>query len=382
MPPAVDLNRQSPQTGDPQRAGRLFHAAGRLPDDRRPAEIWPNSSDGDKIISIPHIGIMMMTWTHLRRLVTALLFGVALALVQTLPTAAQTAQETAQMRLYIQQLEAQVRQLTGEVERLRFELRRQQANLAPAADGDRAGDLTGSIAGVPAAGGPGAGQPAIGGPVIGGTVNPQNNASVSQGAPPQDLGTLSIATDDPRIAGDGAGTGAGPGGGAVAAAPLDLSVLAGGAGSGLSGSPDLGHEQPPLLPPQTTALSGSPSDQYDLSYGYILTGDYDLAEQSFRAWLQTFGDHELALDARFWLAESLYQQGENREAANRFLEVYKSAPDGRKAPDALMKLGLTLAALGERDAACATFAEMQNKFPDASSILSDRVAREAKKAGC
>ena len=314
-----------------------------------------------------------MTWKHSTRLAAALLLTIAMALGQTLPAAAQTEQESAQMRLYVQQLEAQVRQLTGEVERLRYELRRAQAGLEPAPDATGTGSLTGSISE----------EPAPGGPVLGGTVNPQDNASVTQGAPPQDLGSLSIAADDPRIAADGA-DGAGDGG----AAPLDLSVLAGGAGTGLSGGTGLDQSQP-LSPgglspasPLTAALSGSPRDEYDLSYGYILTSDYDLAEQSFRVWLDAFGDHELALDARFWLAESLYQQGKNREAANGFLEVYKGAPDSRKAPDALMKLGVSLAALGEREAACATFSEMNNKFPDASSILTDRVAREAKKAGC
>ena len=310
-----------------------------------------------------------MTWKHSPRLAAALLLTIAMALGQTLPAAAQTAQESAQMRLYVQQLEEQIRQLTGEVERLRFELRRAQAGLEPAPDATGTESLTGSISD---------------GPVLGGTVNAQDNASVTQGAPPQDLGSLSIAADDPRIAADGA-DGVGDGG----AAPLDLSVLAGGAGTGLSGGTDLSQNQlpppdgqSPPPPPLTAALSGSPRDEYDLSYGYILTGDYDLAEQSFRAWLQNFSNHELALDARFWLAESLYQQSKNREAANGFLAVYKGAPEGRKAPDALMKLGVSLAALGERDAACATFSEMKNKFPDTSSILSDRVAREAKKAGC
>ena len=312
-----------------------------------------------------------MTWKYSPRPIAALLLALALAHGQTLPAAAQSAQETAQMRLYIQQLEAQVRQLTGEVERLRFEMRQAQAGLESAPDATGSEGLTGSISD----------GPVLGGPVIGGTVNPQDNASITQGAPPQDLGSLSIATDDPRIAADGAGDGA--------AAPLDLSVLAGGAGTGLSGAPDINQGQlpppgglSPAQPPLTAALSGSPRDEYDLSYGYVLTGDYDLAEQSFRAWLQNFSDHELVLDARFWLAESLFQQSKNREAANEFLDVYKSAPEGRKAPDALMKLGVSLAALGERDAACATFSEMKNKFPDASPILSDRVARESKKAGC
>jgi tol-pal system protein YbgF len=310
-----------------------------------------------------------MTWTNSHRLTAVLLVTIALALGQTLPAVAQSAQESAQMRLYVQQLEAQVRQLTGEVERLRFELRQAQAGLEPAPDATGTEGLTGSISD----------GPVLGGPILGGTVNAQNNASITEGAPPQDLGSLSIAVDDPRIASDGAGPGDGAGDGVGGAAPLDLSTLAGGAGTGLSGGTDFNQSQ---QPPLTAALSGSPRDEYDLSYGYVLTGDYDLAEQSFRAWLQNFSDHELVLDARFWLAESLYQQSKNREAANEFLEVYKSAPQGRKAPDALMKLGVSLAALGERDAACATFTEMNNKFPDASSILSDRVAREAKKAGC
>jgi tol-pal system protein YbgF len=311
--------------------------------------------------------MMIMTRKHAPRLAAALLLTVALALGQTLPAAAQTAQETAQMRLYVQQLEEQVRQLTGEVERLRFELRRAQAGLTPAPGTAGTEGLTGSISE---------------GPVLGGTVNTQDNASITQGAPPQDLGSLSIAADDPRIAPDGASNGA--------AAPLDLSALAGGAGTDLSGAADINQGQPlpppdgqlPAQPPLAASLSGSPRDEYDLSYGYILTGDYGLAEQSFEAWLQAFPDHELAFDARFWLAESLYQQGKNREAANGFLEVYKGAPDSRKAPDALMKLGVSLVALGERDAACATFSEMGNKFPDASSLLTDRVAREAKRAGC
>ncbi len=331
-----------------------------------------------------------MTWKHSPRVIAALLLTIAMAIGLTLPAAAQTAQESARMRLYIQQLEQQVRQLTGEVERLQFALRRAQAGLdaAPEASGTEGlsgSIIEGTIPGEAILGGPVIGGPVPGGPVIGGTVNPQNNASIIQGAPPQNLGSLSIAVDDPRIAADGAG--AADSLGAGAAAPLDLSVLAGGAGIGLAGRPGLDQSQP-LSPgglspaPLTAALSGNPRDEYDLSYGYILTGDYDLAEQSFRSWLQIFPDHELALDARFWLAESLYQQGKNREAANGFLEVYKSASNSRKAPDALMKLGVSLAALGERDAACATFSEMAIKFPDASAILTDRVAREAKKARC
>jgi tol-pal system protein YbgF len=146
----------------------------------------------------------------------------------------------------------------------------------------------------------------------------------------------------------------------------------------------MGETQTAGLPqsPPTTSLSGSPRDEYDLAYGYILTGDYDLAEESFTIWLANFPSDAQAIDAQFWLGEAHLQQGEYQQAANAFLAVYKMAPDSMKAPDALLKLGMSLAALGETNAACATFAEVGRKFPQASGALMSRVRDEEGRAGC
>jgi len=261
------------------------------------------------------------------------------------------------MRLYIQQLEEQIRQLTGENERLAYEVNqlRSQLGMAPLqGEPTQTGAVTGQDAGAPPAG---------------------------PGSPPQDLGTLSVAPNDPLIAPDGAGAGG----------PVDLAALAGAA------VPEFGNPVPsgqgatqdgtqvaglPTAPSPTTALSGSPRDEYDLAYGYILTGDYDLAEQSFQAWLEAFPSDPQAADARFWLGESHLQQGEYSEAANTFLSVYRDSPDSNKGPDALVKLGVSLAALGERDASCATFSEVARRYPNASSSLLSRVHDEEARAGC
>jgi tol-pal system protein YbgF len=179
----------------------------------------------------------------------------------------------------------------------------------------------------------------------------------------------------------------------AAGGPVDLSDLAAGA------VPELvapGAQPPapatagtmtdvaalPGTPAPTTALSGTPRDEYDLAYGYVLTGDYVLAEESFRNWLASFPNDPLASDAQFWLGESHLQQGEYREAANVFLAVYKAAPDGPKGPDSLAKLGASLAALGEKEAACATFAEVGRKYPNASQALMSRVRDEEGRTGC
>ena len=138
----------------------------------------------------------------------------------------------------------------------------------------------------------------------------------------------------------------------------------------------------PGTPAPTTALSGTPRDEYDLAYGYVLTGDYGLAEQSFKTWLASFPSDPQAADAQFWLGESHLQQGEYQEAANAFLAVYKTAPDSTKGPDALLKLGMSLSALGETEAACATLAEVGRKYPTAPEALMSRVNAEAGRAGC
>ena len=86
--------------------------------------------------------------------------------------------------------------------------------------------------------------------------------------------------------------------------------------------------------------------------------------------------------AEFWLGESHLQQGEYRDAANAFLAVYKTSPDSAKGPDALLKLGVSLSALGEQAAACATLAELGRRYPRATDSVMSRVRDEQEKAGC
>jgi tol-pal system protein YbgF len=211
--------------------------------------------------------------------------------------------------------------------------------------------------------------------------------ALQPGSDPAAVG--SVAVNDPLNAPDGAGMTQGEG------APVDLSTLAGGVGAQLLAPGATVPAQPQVpatdtamlapgaqAPAPTTALSGSPRDEYDLAYGYILTGDYGLAEESFKAWLASFPTDPQAANAEFWLGESHLQQGEYRDAANAFLAVYKSSPDSSKGPDALLKLGVSLSALGEKPAACATFAELGRRYPRASESVMSRVRDEQTRAGC
>jgi tol-pal system protein YbgF len=132
-----------------------------------------------------------------------------------------------------------------------------------------------------------------------------------------------------------------------------------------------------MLPPGATS-----KDEYDLAYGYLLRKDYALAEESFRQFLSKNPSDPLVADANYWLGESLFQRHRYRDAAESFLTVSTKYEKAGKAPEALLRLGQSLAALNEKEAACATLGEVGRKFPRAGTSVKKAVEREQKRVRC
>ena len=193
-------------------------------------------------------------------------------------------------------------------------------------------------------------------------------------------------------------------GGREAGAPLDLTtlsgnpnprpsaVVAGPPSAAVAGQPPGGEQLPPprngpagtagnvqlaTLPP-----SASPKDEYELAYGYVLHKDYGLAEQAFRDFVRKYPSEKLVGDAQYWMGEAEFQQQHYRDAAESFLAVSTKYESSGKAPDALLRLGQSLAALKQKEAACATLAEVGRKYPHASVGVKRGVAQEQKRTHC
>src|SRR5690606_18545279 len=98
-----------------------------------------------------------------------------------------------------------------------------------------------------------------------------------------------------------------------------------------------------------------PEELYQKSYRLILSDDYKTAEAGFRQLIDRFPDNRREADANFWLGEALLGQNRYRDAAQIFLAASRDYPDSKKAPDMLLKLGVSLAAMKQKDVACATF---------------------------
>lgn len=181
----------------------------------------------------------------------------------------------------------------------------------------------------------------------------------------------------------------GSSGGLPGNGPIDLSALAGGqnnGGQGIGGLPPAGQGDGGTEAAGNTlaglAPSNDPRGDYDRAYSYAVNGQYKAAEEGFRAFIETYPDNRLAANAQYWLGESLLAQRNYREAADAFLKTYTDHPGSEKSPDSLLKLGLSLNGLGENDAACATFSELLNKYPNAAPGVLDQARDEQRRGKC
>ncbi|MDX2288634.1 MAG: tol-pal system protein YbgF [Hyphomicrobiaceae bacterium] len=130
------------------------------------------------------------------------------------------------------------------------------------------------------------------------------------------------------------------------------------------------------------ADGNNPKQVFETAYGYLLQQDYPAAEEAFGDFLQRFPKDRLAGSAQFWLGEAHYMRGEYKAAAGAFLKGYQSYTTSQKAPDSLLKLAMSLDRLGQKDAACSSFAELGTRFPNAPPHVKNRAASERRRVGC
>jgi tol-pal system protein YbgF len=160
--------------------------------------------------------------------------------------------------------------------------------------------------------------------------------------------------------------------GTLPAGGLDLS-LPGDASGGIDSMTAPADTAPPPMDARS---------QYDQAYGLLLRRNYAGAEQAFRAFLAAHGKSKLAGNAQYWLGESYYARRQYRKAADEFLKGYTRYKRSGKAPSSLLKLAMTLQRLGQRDAACTSFAELKRTFPRLSKSLKKKARAEERRAGC
>jgi tol-pal system protein YbgF len=128
--------------------------------------------------------------------------------------------------------------------------------------------------------------------------------------------------------------------------------------------------------------AGTTRDQYDFAFDLLRQGKYPEAEQALRAFVAAHPNDAQAGNAQYWLAETFYVRNNMTQAAVEFLAGFQRYPQSPKAPDNLLKLGLSLVAVGKKPEACAVFQRFDRDFPQAQSALRVRVQEERRRNAC
>ncbi len=307
------------------------------------------------------------------------------------------AQSASEMAVRMQQLEEQVRLLTGQVQELSFQVNQMRAQSGSPAAPQQSGAVqqlkppAAAVAGQPeptqqkrlAAASAGAPIPDSNDIEV---IEQQPIAAAPLGAPQPSEGDLSGSAPGPTVLGALDNSAARPNDGGFQGKVLvppsqqepgdDVFIQQ---GTGAQPGADGNTIETVSLAPE--AAGESPESLYERSNESLLRRQFGDAEAGFSNFLQKYPDHSLAGSAQYWLGETFYAQGDFKRAASNFLQGYKKYPKSRRAPDSLLKLGISLNRLGQAEQACAAYAAVSAEYPKAVDARK-RAQAESKRAGC
>ncbi len=127
---------------------------------------------------------------------------------------------------------------------------------------------------------------------------------------------------------------------------------------------------------------GTPEEQYQFATSFLKVGDYNMAERAFREFVLRNPEDNLSGNAQYWYAETFRIRQLYTDAASAYLEGYQKYPKSEKAPINLLKLGVSLVQIGEKDQGCLMIAGVKQQYPDATQSVLQKAKYEEKKLEC
>jgi len=133
--------------------------------------------------------------------------------------------------------------------------------------------------------------------------------------------------------------------------------------------------------PDVVGQADGPSALYNRAFSLLKQEKYANSQVMFEQFLSAHPDHKLAGNAIYWLGETHYVRGEYGDAAQIFAQAYQKYPNSAKAPDNVLKLGMSLAGAGKKDEACIALKQVEVEHSDSGPVLR-RAKQELSKLGC
>ena len=133
---------------------------------------------------------------------------------------------------------------------------------------------------------------------------------------------------------------------------------------------------------QNILPNDTPEKQYEFATSFLKVGDYITAEKAFKEFVITNSDHKLAGNAQYWYAETFRIRQLYTDAATAYLEGYQKYPKGDKAPINLLKLGVSMVQIGEKEQGCNMIEGVEKQYPNANQSVLQKAKYESKKFEC
>ena len=125
-----------------------------------------------------------------------------------------------------------------------------------------------------------------------------------------------------------------------------------------------------------------PKEQYEFAISFMKIGDYETAEFALKEFIEKNQEHDLAGNAQYWYGETFRIRQLYSDAATAYLDGYQNYPKSDKAPDNLLKLGITMVQLGEKEQGCTMITGIKKQYPKASKSVLQKAQYEQKKFNC
>ena len=125
-----------------------------------------------------------------------------------------------------------------------------------------------------------------------------------------------------------------------------------------------------------------PKEQYEFAVSFMKIGDYETAEFALKEFIEKNKSHVLAGNAQYWYGETFRIRQLYSDAATAYLDGYQNYPKSKKAPDNLLKLGITMVQLGEKDQGCKMIIGVKKEYPKASKSVLQKAQYEQKRFKC
>jgi len=126
----------------------------------------------------------------------------------------------------------------------------------------------------------------------------------------------------------------------------------------------------------------NPEEQYKFAVSFIKVGDYETAELALREFVDNNSNHELAGNAQYWYGETFRVRQLYQDAATAYLDGYQKYPKSSKAPVNLLKLGVMLVQIGEKEQGCSMILGVKVQYPKANQSVIQKALYEKKKFNC